>query len=607
MKRLITIFVSSVISLTLFSQWTNGQGVPMTVLGNVYVNDNGVMKSIGPVHLKVDSAGSFAKVDNHGKFDVSGDTIIFYSNETIDGLLRNQAISTKDSVRAKGAAVRKVFPKHYWWYEMAFPFDVDLQSGVVNPLTGKPLVYYTDYYIQYYDAQSRADRGVNDEVNWVSLPAYSSLTSEQQVLHKGIGYRVAVRFNKLTPETFVAGSGHGDATVNTDTVGGYLGRFSVDFYAKNQTDIDTLFNRQLKGINLTFKRSPVGFFTTDNSEGWNAIGSLNSTNYFANKNTIDYMEGDSPGVIYYKLNGFYDPTNAYSTLWSQLNPEDETGTIRPYALFFVKTTALTDTVFKRAANPPGGFAYLGNSAATGLSLDAMNPVFRSSSILSHDLLKLQLTNVKDNTYTTKTYFRINNSYSKTFKSSEGDAIVVNTQSTVVPILWSSVLNDNNAANQTFINCLPSGYNEITLGVNIPTAGDYVFSLKEITNETVKSAILWDKTTNTQTELLNNSEYTFKVSAATYTEDRFVLFLNNSEKSITSIDQVAPDEIYAYVDNNILTVKNLNLGDKVRVLDLTGRIIASGIAAGNTWSKTLNQKGVYIVNVSSGKNLKVLNK
>jgi len=592
MKRLFTIFLSTVIGLTLFSQWTYSQNVPMAVLGDVYIKDTGIMKSIGPVHLKVDSAGRFARVDNYGTLDVSTDSIIFYSNETIDGLLRNQATSNK--VNATGAAVRKVFPKHYWWYELVFPFDVDLQSGVVNPLTGKPLAYYTDYYVQYYDAQMRANTGLNDENNWVSLPNYASLTADQKVLHKGVGYRVAVRFNKLTPEPFVSGSG----TLETDTIGGYLGRFSVDFFAKNGTDITALFDNQVKGINLTYKTSLTG--KTDVSEGWNAIGGLNSTNYIVNENTVDYMIGGSPGVIYYKLNGFYDSANAYSTLWSELNPEDETGTLRPYALFFVKTAAETDTVFKPSANPHGGFAYLGNSA---LSLGTVSSVFRSASILSHDLLKLQLTNAKDDDYIAKTYFRISDNYSRAFKDSEGDAIVLNTQSTILPLLWSLAMDDNNVKNETFINSLPKGENEIPLGVNIPVAGDYVFSLKEITNETVKSALLRDNDTKIETELLK-SDYSFHANGAISLEDRFVLILN---KSMTSIDQIVQDEIYAYAEHNILTVKNLNQDDKVQVMDLTGRIIASGIASGNTWSVTLNQKGVYIVNVRGGKNLKVLNK
>jgi hypothetical protein len=55
--------------------------------------------------------------------------------------------------------------------------------------------------------------------------------------------------------------------------------------------------------------------------------------------------------------------------------------------------------------------------------------------------------------------------------------------------------------------------------------------------------------------------------------------------------------------------NLNTGDKVQILDLTGRIIASGVATSNTYSSQANQKGVYIVSVKGVKTatLKVLNK
>jgi hypothetical protein len=46
-----------------------------------------------------------------------------------------------------------------------------------------------------------------------------------------------------------------------------------------------------------------------------------------------------------------------------------------------------------------------------------------------------------------------------------------------------------------------------------------------------------------------------------------------------------------------------------VLDLSGRIVASGVASSNEFSATLIQKGVYLVNVKGEKAavLKVVNK
>jgi len=584
MKRLITIFVSSIIGISLWGQ--EAAKLPMTVLGDVFIASNAQMKSLGTVHLQAVSGNKVANVANYGTLTM--DSVIFYSNDSIEGLLMNQkdgAIYPNLSVSGNGVAVRKVFAKNNSWYQIAFPFDVKLSNGIVNPLTGKPLKYETvntpnstnsDLYIQFYDTKKRAVVGMNVDTIWQALPRG---TTE---LKKGVGYRIAVLISHLPPAPI---------TLPADTIGAYKGIFSVDFYADNSaSNIPDLFAVKSKGVDLEFY--PANFLIApENSEGWNAIGGLNSTNYLLNGSTVN----------------FTDPIYAWTdaTQWGYpINPADPepNGTLRPYAVFFVQKADATNLIYDGYNS--GGFSFVGEGIGLRLKADPSLPVYRSSTSSSYDMFKVQLTGVKNN-FTSRVYFKFNDNYTQSFKTSEGDRVLLQTTMPSLHSVWAVAQNENNIKDQAFIDCLPYSESQVPLGVNIPAAGEYIFSLKNVAvDKGIESAVLKDNSTGKETDLLK-SDYSVQISAAVNTESRFVLFIN---KTITSIDQVTASDIYAYAENNVITVKNLNSGDKVQVLDLTGRIIASGIASGNTYSTTVNQKGVYIVNVRGGaKILKVLNK
>jgi len=566
MKRLFTIFLISIMGIELWGQTK----LPMTVVGDVYVAGNGIIKSNGAVHLKALDWDKVAKVANYGTLDM--DSIIFYSNDLIDGLLMNQNINPisgaptpQAKVTTTEVTVRKNFGIEKYWYSMSFPFNVDLNNGVINPLTGMKLVRGTDFEVQSYHPEIRADRGVNDSNNWEILP------SDSVTLRKGVAYRVSVMFSRL--ENPVSKSNY-DLDFVANTVG-------------DNENIPYVFEPETKGLDLRFDPSPAGKFIDNNSEGWNAFGGLNSTNFLFSSSTIFYNPSPTSTnrVIYY--------WDKWKGIWDVLDLDLMTGTLRPYTIIFVKTN--NQTVLTRQAG--GGFAYL-----NGITLDtiASAPVFRSIQA-TMDILGVNLTDAKDDAKSSNIYFKFGDGFSKLYNSTE-DAIRLDVKSTNVPILWSVAQNENNTNIVLFIDCLPYEKNEIPLGVNIPAAGEYVFSLSNITSETMKSAVLWDKVTNVKTDLFRN-EYRFQSDGASNSEDRFVIIF---DQTVTSIAPLNSLEIYAYTDNNILTVKNLIPGDKVQVLDMTGRMIVSGIASNDTFSTPLNQKGVFIVNVR-GKALKVLNK
>jgi len=541
MKRFFTIFLSSIVMIGLW-----GQKVPMTVVGDMYIAGKGNVRSMGPVHVKALPADTGkVHVASTGKLVVE-DSIIFYSNAQSDGLLMNE--NPGDAVDVKGVVVRKNFAKDYTVYRVSFPFDVDLTTGVRDSRDGRTLKVRTDFGVQYYDPQQRADDGKNQEKNWKELPVDSS------ILHKGQAYRIAISYS-------------GEA----------------EFIAKSPADVKALFDNGDKGIDLTYAISSNRgkFMNPDVSEGWNAFGGLNSTNFIISGATVNY---NNNRTVYFWGGG---------TDWEELLLDSpRKGTLRPYAVIFVQTGSPTNLSFMFRKDG-------------GITLASDTPIFRSSQSNSKDILGLWLTDANNSSKASDTYFKFNEGYNKFYRSSE-DAVKLNTSSTSVPIVWSLAQNGNNDERVVlFSNCLPRGENEVPLGINIPAAGKYVFSLEEIANETVKSAVLWDKVSGAKTDLTNNN-YAFQADGSINAEDRFVIIFS---KTATSLDPLQPKAsvIYAYADNNVLTVKNLIPGDKVQVLDITGRIIASGVASGDAFSVTLSQKGVYIVNVKGEKSIKVLNK
>jgi len=608
MKRLITIFLSSVIGFSLF-----GQNQPIAIYGDVYVGDTGQMLSAGPMHLEAGTTGlpaGIAKVANYGELQLS-DSVIFYSNDSVDGLLANWNTVTNP---AQKVVVRKYFGKNIW-YMMAFPFSVNmgpstgLTTGVKNALDGLGLqrgdgAQYP-FDVRYYDSQKRADIGQNLDVaannggnsNWQRLDT-NKVGLNKDLMVAGNAYWIAV-----TPNKDSGGKINANGVTSDPVTGGAW----IDFIGTDGTEIADLFAQKNKGVDLTFK-TPQGSkqFTPETvarSEGWNVFGGFNSTEYIIKTtdpvsaaSTVNYTR-----TIYYRDDA--------SMTWKPMLPTDpvKIRTMRPYAPLFVQTdsaTQINSLLTKNGDN--GGFQYLGSRGITLIPDSYSSVLLRSTTATPYALFRLDLTNVQDSTLTAPAYFKFNSSYSVSFRGAEDDLILTTTSATE-PIVWSVVPNGT-GSNLVFAHGLPYTESEVPLGVNIPAAGTYTFSFGEIPGgdgSLLKSVILWDKSTDTKTELLKG-DYSFQASGAFNTQDRFVLFFN---KSITSIDQIGTSEIYAYTLNNILTVKNLNPGDKVQVSDVTGRIFASAIASSETYTVTLNQKGVYIVNVrgEKAKTLKVLNK
>jgi hypothetical protein len=391
----------------------------------------------------------------------------------------------------------------------------------------------------------------------------------------------------------------------------------LDFNLKDDVAIKNLFNYTQKSNPLKeYKFLETPLENNQPSEGWNIIGGMNTTSFdLSNKISTNVPDnGDFSGVLYY-----YN-VDVSDSNWTQHNLAYEGGVfLSPYVTFFVQTTSNSNFEF----------------AKSGLSLDKVDPAkgFRAAeeNEVTKDVLRLVLNQGSivrsfddSSTLSDRTYLEFGENFKEEFQAGE-DAFAMLSNEPRNPQLWSwyaspmltksgEVAKDENGQEMIrnyslFVNRRPApeGTREIQLGLTIPQDGEYVFSLDQIQKKAVSAAFLIDKDRDEKIDLLSGGTYTVSLGKGTSTS-RFKLAVKIGGG--TPIEEItAGKDIFAYANNHILMVKNLNEGDQVRILDLSGRTVASGVASGNEYSVALSQKGVYLVDVKGEKTvvLKVVNK
>ncbi|GHT61824.1 hypothetical protein AGMMS50239_13580 [Bacteroidia bacterium] len=533
----------------------------MVVAGKVHVS--GTMRSQGAVHIyAVESGLDTGKINIDNASDktlLATDTIIFYSNDKFDGLLRNLnesgggVVGLTAGTSPKQVILRKKFADNAWTYfSLPFKADKGLKRGNGTTIPGSV------YDLFEFNPEGRAVAGKPDTaVVWkrVGSPTGTIVTLDYA---KANGYQIK----------FDAGQGG-----------------EIDFISNDPNDIDTLFsNNKAKPVRYN-TYGTTDLWDDQNSDNWAFIGGLFSATY-----TMDHLTTDYKGTIYYRE---VESSQASPTpfTFGQVYIPDRPKIIGPFTPFYVQGEygagdTLQTFTFKEGVR--------------GLLLD--HHQFRSSNDnLTKDLLYFALSSDKNGSDDCF-YLNFADNYVESYQSIE-DAIKMSTAYGSRPAVYSLQDGTNR---ELFVNGLPmKDGREVKMGFSVPEAGDYTISLDAKLKQDVRSVILQDKVTGKKIDLLQ-TPYSFNTSALKGETGRFALFINSSYTDIPSIEADAP---YAFAKDNLLTVRNLGEGDKVQIFDLSGRLIASGKASGKEFSAALSQKGVYVVNVKGGKTsvLKVLNK
>ncbi|MDR2692165.1 MAG: hypothetical protein LBB73_07755 [Dysgonamonadaceae bacterium] len=574
MKRLITVLISFIGYSSLF-----GQGLPVVVAGKMYVGAK--VRSQGAVHVYANSsATTTADEKGVGKINMAtgesvlqADTIIFYSNDKNDGLLLNTdaAVKATDGTTApKAVILRKKFePAKHTYFSL--PFDV-MGDSIFKAGTRIKLRNGEDndwqFLVYEFDYENRANSGFTSaEQVWKELGSASAIDRSEpdyQKLSKGIGYQFY-----LGDESF------------TD----------VDFYAVS-SDIAKLFstNDNDKILSYPVYKGDANWNNLDKVSGWAFLGGLNSSTFLFSKSNLGSYDGRA---VYYQYGSSSQALNP--SQWKEVVlGSDETAQIGPFTPFYVHNsvdelnkggTKSNTLMFKKA----------------GLLLTSAQ--YRSSQNESgavKDRLYFALSSGKDNTFFDRFYLDFAEDYAESFHTKK-DAIKMASDYPNMPTVWS--LRDGSSL---VVNGLSTPNERIVpVGFSVPEAGDYTISLDPLLLTDVRNVVLVDNQTKAKVDLLQSLSYSFQSEKVTSDNERFTLYINST---YTGTPAVKAGDPFAFVKNNILTVSNLSEGDKVQVLDLTGRTVASGKASGKEFSVPLIRKGIYVVSTGGKASiLKVLNK
>jgi hypothetical protein len=632
MKKISTYLLFLTIGLAASAQQTS----PMISIGDVY--NAGAMRSDGGVYLKAsasdESEYSFARFDNTASATLACDTLILYSNDERDALLRNNGSVTASagSGNPKEVRVRKKFKTADDWYHVSFPMNIthvvkpgdpvtlQLTNGAIesayDPHYGgqQGSTVYGHYYTCFYNAELTADS------------AYREATDADGVKRLNIGW-VNGKVNQ-----FDAGKGYMFAV---EGGGSYTNPgLTIDFVATDATIGTKAFNTGAKTVPLDAYHSPHSdteaaanggiFYTVDTGSGWNYIGNLNTTLFALTKANLsttltDISGGGSTsrgnannGVVYFRKG------RLGQSGFQSIDVGTSTVSLRPYVPYYVQLDTFGFANEFRLTNPGATnpftspvFTY-DNTQTGALLIDTVGytGLFRSSAAYAkvEDYFQLTMTDNSDQTEPTSCSLRLGD-YSDIFVVRE-DALALSAGPDA-NMLYSIGKYYDGVPVQLFKNSVTMtdenrNTKEIPLGFIAPRGGTYTIDLKWVDWNRATNAILLDTYTGAQTDLIQQP-YTFTTGATTSGDDnRFILFASFHGLPIITPNAV---QIYGYVQDGSLTVVNVAEGDRVRVLDLAGRTVALGNAVSNEFRCPLNQKGVYMVTVKGRNNasLKVINK
>jgi|GEM_PF-2401498 len=586
MKRLVTFLLLSQLFLGIV--YGQGQPLPMAVSGDMTIASGGVMRSVGDVNIRSKSnldggstaangIGTNGRVDNKGTF-VMDQALYIYSNIDRDGLLKNTTDVGVDIPVGKTIAIIKQFPEcdpspgGSLWYTMSFPFEVN-HNGITFT-DGTSAVYGTNFWVRYYDPERRAIVG-NNNYNWVEYdytlqptdPGYhpqAPAVKSFDGFKPGVAYQIAMEHPVGSPD------------LN-----------ELIFPARNQTTAEAFLaveNNKTKDLVYVGRE----IYGDNNSNGWAVIGGLSATSFEMSYDNVTFIGSTTSPTTNYTYGGihYYDRDLKRFVYLGVLDKK----VMSPYVTFYTQIDKTTTGITYESGN---------------LVLDnATPPGWRASNDFNtRDVVVISVTNNDDLGYDRIDLVFDDNSNKEYVPMQD---VLKMTNTTADPELWS--LNETNGVIHALsINRMPiinNNSEEIKLGVQIKKAGTYTFDIMDMESDLMKNVMLTDHVTGRTTDLLREP-YEFTIEETGEFTDRFVLFANKAPVSIENIE----DNIYAHIDNDMLTIYNLPAEAAIRVMDINGRMIASGNSHGNQYSARLNAKGVFIVKVigDQPRVLKVLNK
>ena len=448
------------------------------------------------------------------------------------------------------------------WHWFTLPYDCDIAD--VTWSDGTEAKYNTDWFLMYYDGESRSNQKSNYESHW---KVYNGTTIEA-----GKGYIIGIT---------------GDLTHPNYT---FELRFPMaqEVLAAEQTDKTVAVNAW--GVKKDIR---------PNHKGWNLVGNpymdyyQPNTNGFAGLPLIKYLSTNSAGEWLYDESG----TIPFLVIpqdggWSEYKQELASDVdMQPFTAYFVQV---------------GDPANEGHS--DGMELNASfetdkrgrSPLIRRAPSEVEELeepaiVAVSLTNAKGESDKTTLLIadRFTNEYEMNadFFKWFGDYYTYYTK----PVLYTLGADNESRAFNALNEELAA--QPVALGMYAAQAGNYTFSLHQRSNLTgVAEVWLHDASNNTHTNLLQD-DYTFSTSK-TKGSGRFSLSVKMIQKLPTDVENIKQGNVWATTQDNEIVINGLTKDMQLWIYDATGKLVHADRSTNYQHSYSVPQTGAYFIRVQN---------
>ena len=448
------------------------------------------------------------------------------------------------------------------WHWFTLPYDCDIAD--VTWSDGTEAKYNTDWFLMYYDGESRSNQKSNYESHW---KVYNGTTIEA-----GKGYIIGIT-GDLT---------HPDYTFEL--------RFPMaqEVLTAEQTDKTVAVNAW--GVKKDIR---------PNHKGWNLVGNpymdyyQPSTNGFAGLPLIKYADTYDPntGLWDYEESGnvpfLVIPQDGG---WSEYKQELASDVqMMPFTAYFVQVGDPANDSHSDGMELKASF----EADKRGRSSLIRRAPSEVDELENPAIVAVSLTNAKGESDKTTLLIadRFNNEYEMNadFFKWFGDYYTYYTK----PVLYTIGADNESRAFNALNEELAA--QPVALGMYAAQAGEYTFSLHLRSDlGRVEEVWLHDAISDTHTNLMLEN-YTFSTNQ-TYGSGRFSLSVKMMPKIATSIDNIEPGTIWATAKDNEVIVNGLNGSLQLWLYDAVGKLLYAEPTTNYQHRYTVPQDGVYFITV-----------
>ena len=447
------------------------------------------------------------------------------------------------------------------WHWFTLPYKCNIAD--VTWADGSKAIYNADWFLMYYDGESRSNQKSNYESHW---KVYEGTT-----LEAGKGYIVGITGHPTKSKVkyelrFPMAQGVLTAEKTDKTV------------AVNAWGITKEIGPNHKGWNLV-GNPYMDYYNTASSY---SLGGLPLIKYLSTNSAGEWLYEESGGVPFLVI-----PQDGGWSEYKQELASDED--MMPFTAYFVQVGDPENPDHTDGKELNASFK-ANNRGKKSILHRAPNEVEENS---DPAIVAVSLTNAKGESDKTTLLIadRFTNEYEMNadFFKWFGDYYTYYTKPVLYSIGADSESRAFNALNEEL------AAQPVALGMYAAQTGNYTFSLHQRSNLTgVAEVWLHDASNNTHTNLLQD-DYTFSTSK-TNGAGRFSLSVKMMPKLPTDVENIKQGNVWATTQGNNIVINGLTKDMQLWIYDATGKLLHADRTTNYQHSYSVPQTGAYFVRV-----------